>query len=166
MSFEGVVKDIRPYLSQWRFALLNPRGFGEADSQTLKELLSNGVPTFASRNFGLSDFTSSNPRASLGRLLPSRDAHSIVSATKNMESFENVCNPMNDYLEFHQGWNEKVLMAWTAMLEDEDVQGSSLGVFEPQPLRNLWKRLGMHLSSVIMRTQFLLEQFLNKGKIS
>ncbi len=164
VQFEGVVEDIRPFLSNWRFAILNPRGFGEADSQTLKELLSNGVPTFASRNFGLSDFTESNPKAALGRLAPGRDSRSILSSIESFESFENLIRPMNAYVSTHKGWNEKIIDEWTRLLDPNADEASTRVFSESESLRRLSRKVTMFLTAIVMRAQFLFERRLSNRR--
>jgi hypothetical protein len=77
VEFLGIVPEPNEFSKRWSAVLLNPKGIGEADSQTLKELHARRVPVFASLHFGLGDFTRVHREYGLSGWRISRDARNL-----------------------------------------------------------------------------------------
>lgn len=116
VDFLGLVPDPNEFSSRWSLALLNPKGIGEADSQTLKELHARRVPVFASLHFGLGDFTREHREYGLSGWCAAKDARKVSSFLRNSRSREQFQALIEKRLIQVRNHNAAVSTAWINVL--------------------------------------------------
>ena len=123
-------------VKRWSVALINPKGIGEADPATLRDLIRLGVPVISSRKYGLSEYmdyfpetTVKNSRSipsTVSRLLDSQELQFKLIA-RSRELTETLL-ARNKVIE--NAWAELLFLKGTELLARDDLDLMSL---QPEP---------------------------------
>lgn len=117
--FQGLVDRPEEYMKTWSAAILNPRGIGEADSQSLKELLCMQIPVFASEDYGLGDHMKAFPAMTITGKKYRGDAKKIGKFLEYENTYIDFRVPLNNFLLMMAKNDVQVLSDWSRMLRFE-----------------------------------------------
>lgn len=117
--FRGLVDRPSEHMKTWSAAIVNPRGIGEADSQSLKELFSMGIPVFAPKDYGLGDYMKDFPAMTITGRRYGNDAKKIEEFLRSENTYKDFRVPLNNFLLKMAKNDDQVLSDWSRMLRFE-----------------------------------------------
>ena len=163
--FQGLVPDPNVFSKRWSLAVLNPKGIGEADSQTLKELHSRRVPVFASLHFGLGDFTREHPEYGLSGWRISRDARKLSVFLGSPQCRDQYQALIEQRLLEMKDHNHAVLASWLKLLETPIMAGGRRGrqSLEANSSRRPLRRILLSSGSLLFASLWILERIRKGG---
>ncbi len=153
-------------VNRWSVALINPKGIGEADPATLRDLIRLGIPVVSSRRYGLSEYmdyfpetTVKNARSipsTVKRLLDSHDLQRKLIARSQV--LAETLLARNKVIE--KAWAELLYLHGTELLARDD---SNLKFLQPEP-PTLYECLTIIRNDLHARAYRLLESIYSMTK--
>lgn len=167
VTFLGRVPgSIDSIVNRWSAALINPKGIGEADPATLRDLIRLGVPVVSSRKYGLSEYMDYFPEttvkyawsipSTLKRLLDSHELQLKLFARSR--DLAGSLLARNKVIE--KAWAELLFLKGAELLAGDDL---NLKLLLPEP-PTLSERLTIIRNDLHARAYRLLERIYSMTK--